>query len=213
MQEAYARALESAHKMSASFGDLWIPLSGSRVHLEPLGEEDADNLWKAARQSDWTWMPSDAGSSQTEFRRWLDRELRGARREELAPLAIRSADDGRLVGATHYHEIRPEHGRLEIGGTWLVREAWGTGANVETKLLQLTHVFSLGFQRVEFKTHPQNLPSRGALEALPAQFEGILRKHIRVRDGRPRDSAYYSIVDDDWPTVRANLENRLAARG
>ena len=196
--------------MHSSFADLWIPLSGSRVHLERLREEDTDRLWEAARQSDWTWMPIDAGSSESDFRRWLDRELEGAGRQELAPLAIRSADDGRLLGATHYHEIRPEHGRLEIGGTWLVREAWRTGANVETKLLQLTHVFSLRFQRVEFKTHPENLPSRRALEALPAEFEGILRKHIRVRDGRPRDSAYYSIVDDDWPTVRANLETRLA---
>jgi RimJ/RimL family protein N-acetyltransferase len=197
---------------SSSFTDLWIPLSGSRVHLEPLREEDADHLWDAACRSDWTGMPIDAGSSRNEFRRWLDRELDGARAEELAPLVIRSAVDDRLVGATHYHEIRPEHGRLEIGGTWLVREAWRSGANVETKLLQLTHVFTLGFQRVEFKTHPENLPSRRALEALPAQFEGILRKHIRVRDGRPRDSAYYSVIDDDWPEVRANLKHRLAAR-
>jgi N-acetyltransferase len=198
--------------VKASFADLWIPLSGSRVHLEPLRKEDTDQLWQAAQESDWMWMPIDAGSSQTEFRRWLDRELEGARSEKLAPLVIRSPDRGRIIGTTHYHEIRPEHGRLEIGGTWLVREAWRSGANVETKLLQLTHVFALGFQRVEFKTHPGNLPSRRALEALPAQFEGILRKHIRVRDGRPRDSAYYSVVDDDWPSVRAHLEQRLAAR-
>jgi N-acetyltransferase len=195
-----------------SFADLWIPLSGSRVHLKPLEEDDADRLWEAARQSDWTWMPIDAGSSKTEFRRWLDRELTGAGEEKAVPLVIRAAADGRLLGATHYHEIRPEHGRLEIGGTWLARDAWRTGANVEAKLLQLTRALSLRFQRVECKTHPKNLPSRRALEALPAQFEGILRKHIRVRDGRPRDSAYYSIVDDDWPMVRANLENRLAAR-
>jgi RimJ/RimL family protein N-acetyltransferase len=198
--------------VSGSFADLWIPLSGSRVRLEPLDETDGDDLWEAAQHSDWTWMPLDAASSEAEFRRWLDRELEGAREQRVAPLVIRSAEGGRTLGATHYHEIRPEHGRLEIGGTWLVRDAWRTGANVETKLLQLTHVFSLGFQRVEFKTDPQNLPSRRALEALPAQLEGILRKHIRIRNARPRDSAYYSIVDDDWPTVRANLENRLAAR-
>jgi RimJ/RimL family protein N-acetyltransferase len=73
-------------------------------------------------------------------------------------------------------------------------------------------VFALGYQRVEFKAHPDNLRSRRALEALPAQFEGILRKHLLVRGGQPRDSAYYSVIDDQWPTVKANLERRLRAK-
>jgi RimJ/RimL family protein N-acetyltransferase len=99
---------------------------------------------------------------------------------------------------------------LEIGWTWLTPSAWGTGANVEAKLLQLEHAFDrLGARRVEFKTDANNERSRAALAALPAQFEGIFRKHMLVRDGENRDSAWFSIVDDEWPEVRANLERRL----
>jgi N-acetyltransferase len=96
--------------------------------------------------------------------------------------------------------------------TWYARDQWASGANVEAKLLMLGRVFALGFGRVEFKTDVTNARSRRALEALPAKFEGVLRKHMLVRDGRRRDSAYYSVIDDDWPDVRANLERRLAAR-
>ena len=99
---------------------------------------------------------------------------------------------------------------MEIGWTWLTPSRWGTGANVEAKLLMLEHAFErLGCMRVEFKTDRRNERSREALEALPARFEGIFRKHMIVRGDAVRDSAYYSIVDDDWPGVRANLRARL----
>jgi RimJ/RimL family protein N-acetyltransferase len=96
--------------------------------------------------------------------------------------------------------------------TWYARDQWGSGANIEAKLLMLGRVFALGFCRVEFKTDADNARSRRALEALPAKFEGVLRKHMLVRDKQRRDSAYYSVVDDDWPDVRANLQRRRAAR-
>ena len=97
----------------------------------------------------------------------------------------------------------PSTASLEIGWTWLHPSAWGTGANVEAKLLQLEHAFDvLGCRRVEFKTDALNERSRGALEALGASFEGIHRKHMLVRDGENRDSAWYAIVDDEWPDVR-----------
>ena len=120
--------------------------------------------------------------------------------------------DGEPLGSTRYLSLRPEHRGLEIGWTWLTRSAWSTGANVEAKLLLLEHAFErLGCMRVEFKTDAQNERSRRALAALPAQFEGVFRKHMLVgNDGdRLRDSAWYAIVDDDWPAVKANLEQRL----
>ncbi|MDQ3876260.1 MAG: GNAT family N-acetyltransferase [Actinomycetota bacterium] len=93
---------------------------------------------------------------------------------------------------------------------WLDR--WGTGANVDAKLLLLEHAFGrLGCRRVEFKTDDRNTRSRRALEAIPAQFEGVFRKHMLVRGGERRDSAYYSVIDDEWTAVRGNLERRLAA--
>jgi len=119
--------------------------------------------------------------------------------------------DGRPVGSTSYMSLAPEHLRLEIGSTWMHPSTWGTGANVEAKHLLLRHAFdTLGCRRVEFKTDARNERARGALAALPAQFEGIHRKHMLVRGGERRDSAWYAVVDDEWPEVRAALEARLA---
>jgi len=118
----------------------------------------------------------------------------------------------RPIGATGFHTLRPEHRGLEIGGTWLEPSAWGTGANIEAKLLMLEHAFErLGCMRVEFKTDSRNDRSRSALEKLPAKFEGIFRRHMIIEDVGIRDSAYYSVTDEEWPTVRANLEHRLSA--
>jgi RimJ/RimL family protein N-acetyltransferase len=128
------------------------------------------------------------------------------------PFAILLANSGKVVGSTRFHEIRLEHLRVEIGWTWLTRSAWGTGVNVETKLVLLTHAFeAVGCRRVEFKTDARNARSRGALEALGATFEGVLRKHMVVQRGAARDSAYYSVIDDEWPRVKARLEQRLQA--
>jgi len=116
-----------------------------------------------------------------------------------------------VVGSTRFLALRPEHGSVEIGWTWLDPSVWSTGVNVEAKLLMLRHAFEVwGCRRVELKTDASNERSRGAMEAMGATFEGIHRKHMLVRDGENRDSAWYSIVDDEWPEVRAGLSARLA---
>lgn len=98
----------------------------------------------------------------------------------------------------------------EIGWTWLNPKAWRAGINVEAKLLMFGYAFeTLDCVRVELKTDARNERSRAAMAALPAQFEGILRKHMIVPDVGVRDSAYYSVIDEEWPAVRANLERRL----
>jgi N-acetyltransferase len=100
---------------------------------------------------------------------------------------------------------------VEIGWTWFNPSVWQTGVNVDTKLLMLTNAFeTLGCVRVELKTDARNERSRGAMTRLPARFEGIMRKHMIVPDVGQRDSAYFSVIDDEWPTVRANLERRLS---
>jgi RimJ/RimL family protein N-acetyltransferase len=121
--------------------------------------------------------------------------------------------NGEIVGSTRFLALRPEHRSVEIGWTWLHPSAWSTGANVEAKLLQMRHAFEIwDCRRVELKTDALNSRSRGALEALGASFEGIHRKHMLVREGENRDSAWYSVIDDDWPDVRVLLESRLAEK-
>jgi RimJ/RimL family protein N-acetyltransferase len=115
-----------------------------------------------------------------------------------------------IVGSTRFLALRPEHRSVEIGWTWLHPSVWGTGVNVEAKLLMLRHAFDAwGCRRVELKTDALNDRSRGAMEAMGATFEGVHRKHMLVRGGENRDSAWYSVTDDDWPRVRDGLAARL----
>jgi RimJ/RimL family protein N-acetyltransferase len=183
------------------------------VVVEPLDREHEPGLHAAARDMDWSLMPVDPSADQEQFHAWLEDALALAERGEQQPFVVLDAETGTPLGSTRYLSLRPEHCGLEIGWTWLTRSAWSTGANVEAKLLLLEHAFErLGCMRVEFKTDASNERSRRALAALPAQFEGVFRKHMLAgNDGtRLRHSAWYAIVDDDWPAVKANLEQRLA---
>ena len=194
-------------------------LAGTLVVLEPLEPLEAHHeagLYRAAQEDPetWRWIPYDAGDTSESFRRWFEDALTVSQTGAQAAFATLDARTGAPVGSTRYLALRPEHRGLEIGWTWFAPRTWGTGANTEAKLLMLEHAFErLGCVRVEFKTDARNERSRAALSALPAQFEGILRKHMLVRGGERRDSAYYSIIDDEWPEVRSNLRRRLGAAG
>ena len=178
-------------------------LEGRIVVLEPLGPEHVDGIRAAAEDERiWTWMLT------TDLDVWLGYTLGN---ETMQPFAI--LRDGEVVGSTSYMSLAPEHLRLEIGNTWLHPSTWGTGANVEAKYLLLRHAFEdIGCRRVEFKTDALNDRARAALAALPAQFEGIHRKHMLVRGGERRDSAWYAVIDDDWQEVRLALERRLEGK-
>lgn len=175
-------------------------LEGRLVVLEPLEDRHVEGLLAAAADERiWRWMWT------LDPEEWLGRVRADA---GVYPFAV--LRKGAVVGSTSYMSIAPEHLRLEIGNTWLHPSAWGTGANVEAKYLLLRHAFeTLGCRRVEFKTEARNERARAALAALPAAFEGIHRSHMVVRGGERRDSAWYAVIDDDWPAVRAALERRL----
>jgi RimJ/RimL family protein N-acetyltransferase len=181
------------------------PLEGRIIRLEPLGEQHFEPLAHAASDPEiWRLMSAD-GSQPDVFRSWFDESL-----AERIAFATVDAASGVPVGSSSFLSLAPEHRRVEIGHTWLARSHWGTGANVEAKLLMLEHAFgTMGMRRVEFKTDALNERSRRALEALPAQFEGIHRQHMLVRDEENRDSAWYSVLDSEWPEVRENLLRRL----
>jgi RimJ/RimL family protein N-acetyltransferase len=187
-------------------------LEGRVVRLEPLTPAHEEGLWLASRDPrTWRWLNVVQPRSREEWSAWTEQALRAADAGTEIPLV--TVREGEVVGSTRFLALRPEHRSVEIGWTWLHPSAWGTGANVEAKLLQLRHAFETwGCRRVELKTDALNERSRGALEALGATFEGIHRKHMLVRDGESRDSAWYSVTDDEWPAVQALLESRLAGR-
>lgn len=180
--------------------------------LEPLAPAHFDALLEASRPPEiWNWWTVDM-STEAAFRTWFENALRAREDGLRAHFATLDARDGRPIGSTSFMTLRPEHAGLEIGWTWLNPAAWRTAANAEAKLMMLRHAFeTLGCQRVEFSTHASNERSRAALEALPAQFEGIKREDRILHDGSRRSSAGYSILDREWPAVAANLTARVAA--
>jgi N-acetyltransferase len=196
-----------------AFTDLNPVLHGRLVVLEPLRAEHEEPLGRAAADERvWRYMRVIASEPEA-FHRWFGEAMTAAAGGTEAPFCIVRRADGAVVGSSRYLSLRPDDRVLEIGHSWIAPNAWGSGANTEAKLLLLGHAFEqLGCLRVEFKTDASNARSRAALAALPAQFEGVFRKHMLVRDGRRRDSAWYSVIDDDWPAVRAALKARVAAK-
>jgi RimJ/RimL family protein N-acetyltransferase len=199
-------------------GPLTMRLDGRLVALEPFAEEHREGLWEAAQDDRiWAWL-AHLNKSREAFDHWFDLTLRSdaageGDAAETGAFAVRRRADDSLVGTSRYLGVRRHDRVVEIGWTWFNPMAWGTGVNIETKLLMLTRAFeTLGCVRVELKTDARNERSRAAMAALPAQFEGIMRKHQITPDVGQRDSAYYSVIDEEWPEVRAALEARLASR-
>jgi RimJ/RimL family protein N-acetyltransferase len=178
------------------------PLTGRLVRVEPLEERHREGLREAAAEDPdvfryMTW-PGD-------FDVWFEQAL-------AAPDDVAFAVSGHagMAGSTRFLNFAPEHRRVEIGWTWLRPSTHRSGVNVETKMLLMEHAFERhGMQRVEFKTDARNERTRGSLLKLGTQFEGIARKHMMLPTG-PRDSAWYAVTEDDWPSVKELLLARLA---
>lgn len=182
-----------------------VPLEGRIVRLEPLADAHIPELL-AAIADERIWQYSIRGDAA----HYLAAARHHMEQGEQLPFAVRELAANRLVGMSRLFDIVPAHKRLELGYTWYIPEVWGTKVNPEAKLLLLTHAFEAWrARRVEFKVHHANLRSRAAVEKLGAVPEGVLRKHMIQPDGSRRDSAVYSILDDEWPKVKAGLEGRL----
>ncbi|MFL5897516.1 MAG: GNAT family N-acetyltransferase [Solirubrobacterales bacterium] len=189
---------------------LAVALEGFLVDLEPVEERHREELWEAAQDPRiWEWL-AHLDRDRERFDRWFDRshEETAANREGV--FAIRRRGDSLVVGSSRFMAVRRPDRVVEVGWTWFNPAAWRTGVNLEAKLLMLEYAFEvLGCVRVELKTDARNERSRNAIAALPARFEGVLRKHMIVPDVGQRDSAYYSVIDEEWPLVRAGLRRRL----
>lgn len=179
------------------------PIEGRIVRLEPIAERHREGLREAAERDPQIHRYTNLYTFG--FDRWFDLALET---DKEVPFVVHV--DGKPAGSTRYLNVEPFHRRLEIGWTWLERAQWGTGANVETKYLLMRRAFEeWGAMRVEFKTDARNLRVRGALLGVGGTFEGIFRKHMVLPDSI-RDSAWYAVVDDDWPRVRELLEGKIA---
>jgi N-acetyltransferase len=187
-----------------------VTLTGDTVQLEPLDSHHAEELLAAA-QDETIWTHTAGGSSEEEFGAWFDDAICQHQSSGALVFAIRQKSDSRLVGSSRYLHILAIDRRLEIGSTWYNSSVWGTKVNPECKLLLMTHAFeTLGCFRVEYSCDARNKRSHAAILKLGATEEGILRRHKRTRNDYWRDTVQFSILDNEWPSVKAGLEARLA---
>jgi RimJ/RimL family protein N-acetyltransferase len=188
-----------------------VVLTGRHVRLEPMSEAHVPGL--AAIGCDdciWQYMLYGLMHSEADIRGWVREILRRAESGSDLPFVVIQLASGRVAGATRYLDIRPQHRGLEIGGTWYGLEFQRTAVNTESKYLLLKHAFeNLGCIRVQFKTDLRNQRSQHAIERLGAVKEGLLRNHMVLPDGEVRHSVYYSIIEAEWPKVKARLEGIL----
>jgi len=187
-----------------------VTLEGTLVRLEPLSIDHLPAFAEIAFQPQiWRWM-TDPVATEEDLRSFVQTALDAAASGTAMPWATRSKADNRIIGSTRFADIQARHRTLEIGWTWLDPDYQRRGINVEAKYLQLRHAFEeMGARRVAFKTHHQNLKSQTAIRALGAKHEGIFRNHVIMSDGSPRHSHWFSIIAEEWPEVKANLERRM----
>lgn len=188
-----------------------VVLYGDTVRLEPLDYTHAEDLLAAGADPEiWRYLPIPQPTAVNQLRAWIDEAWQLASAGEQIPFAIIDVATDRAIGSTRYLEIRRTWRTLEIGWTWVAGSARRTRANTEGKFLLLRHAFEdLGALRVQFKTDARNEASQRSIERIGAVKEGVLRKQRVNHDGFVRDAVYYSILDDEWPKVRARLEEML----
>jgi N-acetyltransferase len=186
-----------------------ITLTGRHVRLEPMEKRHRDDLLAAAAQDPATFRYLFVDLS--EGKRAWEVYFADAMKPEYVSWATVDAASGQAVGSSRFLDMAPEHGRLEIGWTWLAPSHQRTAVNTEAKLLQLSYAFDeLGANRVALKTDLRNEKSQAAIARIGGVREGVLREQFRMPDGYMRSSVYFSILAAEWPVVKAQLEARLA---
>lgn len=205
---------------------IYPTLSGQHVRLVPLQLEHADALLAAAQNDDpelyrWTIVPRDRASMTS----YIEKALAWREAGIAIPFATTRVADGKVIGCTrlfdlerwdwpvgHARHTSPHPDVGEIGYTWLSQAVIRSGANTEAKLLMLGHAFeTLGMARICLQTHSRNARSRAAIERIGGRFEGIIRASKLAPDDTPRDSARFSILANEWPEAKENL-NRMLRR-
>ncbi|TKC78223.1 GNAT family N-acetyltransferase [Trinickia terrae] len=188
-------------------------LTGKTVELLPLQYGHAAALLDAAKDGElWNLKVTVVPAPDT-IDAYLERALAGRRDGTVMPFAIARRDTGKIVGTTRFWKIDRDNRKLEIGSTWLAASAQRTGINTEAKYLLLACAFeTMQCVRVQFTTDELNAKSRAAILGIGAKQEGIVRNERIMPDGRRRNSVRFSIIDTEWPEVKAMLEKKLPPR-
>jgi N-acetyltransferase len=198
--------------MAAEMIVMPVTLEAREVRLEPLAKAHLAGLAEVGLDEElWRWIPT-AVRTREEMAAYIETALNEQERGVALPFAIVEKDTGRAIGSTRYGNIDRTHHRVEIGWTWVAREWQRTAMNTEAKYLLQRHAFELlGCKRVELKTDSLNEKSRAAILRIGAREEGIFRNHMITASGRIRHTVYFSIIDSEWPAVKARLESKLSS--
>lgn len=190
-----------------------VTLEGNTVRLEPIRREHWAPLWEVAKDSVgeiFRWIPYSMRTAD-DFERWADKALAEQASGESLVFLTLERSSGRAIGSTRFMNVDRANCRVEIGSTWIAPAWQRTAINTEAKYLMIRHAFEQwGCMRVELKTDALNQKSRNAILRIGAKEEGTLRRHLVTWTGRVRDTVYFSILDSEWPDVKARLEERLS---
>ncbi len=188
-----------------------VVLEGRHVRLVPLTREHIPGLCAVGLVEElWRWIPIPV-QTEADMAEYVEIALKEREAGISLPFAQLEAGTGKVIGSTRYANIERLHRRVEIGWTWIGRDWQRSAINTEAKYLLLRHAFeSLGCRRVELKTDSLNAKSRAAILRIGAQQEGIFRNHMSTASGRVRNTVYFSVIDSEWPEVKAGLERKLA---
>ena len=189
-----------------------VTLTGAHVQLTPMKREHLSGLQEAVKDGElwrlwYTFVPT-----PEQMENWISKALEEQYSGVSCPFVVIRKVDNRIVGSTRYMNIEKDIRRLEIGTTWYSRSVQRSAVNTECKLLLLEHAFeNLNCLAVEFRTHRLNVQSRRAIERLGAQLDGVLRNHRISANGTVRDTVVYSIISNEWDSVKSNLQFMLKA--